>query len=114
MAEQFNLDPELGTRVSESLTNILNGSILSSISSAYAAMTKQGENNLTEQIKEKFMNIQKFYNDSVVPAMDVVLHNLEEYTDLADYINKLNVDTSIKAEDIDPVEEAGFTEAMNI
>lgn len=114
MAEKFNLDPELGTRVSENLSKILNGDITNSISTAYIAMTKQGENNLTEQFKKKFINIQNFYNDSVIPAMTAVQTNLDEYTDLANYMNKIEIDISIKAEAIDPIENAGFAEAMNI
>lgn len=114
MAEKFNLDPELGTRVSENLLKILNGDVTNSISTAYIAMTKQGENNLTEQFKKKFINIQNFYNDSVIPAMAAVQTNLDEYTDLANYMNKIEIDTSIKAEAIDPIENAGFAEAMNI
>lgn len=110
----FNLDPKLGEEAARLMESELNGGILEDVNTAYKAVETLGDNNITEQMKEKFVNLAAYYNGPYMEALAAVKKNLEDYTDFASFVDKIQSDTSVKGEEIDPVQDAGFGEAASM
>lgn len=110
----FNLDPKLGEEAARLMETELNGGILEDVNAAYKAVETLGDNTIIEQMKEKFGNLAAYYNGSYMEALNAVKKNLEEYTDFASFVAKIQSDTSVKNEEIDPVKDAGFSEAATM
>lgn len=97
----MNLDPEKAPMVIDVIQQVCNGEILDVVVEAYQSVSASGDNNLVSEMKEKFIKIQNYYNDVLLPAMTSCKTNLEEFTDVAKYFANLSVDKTIKTEDID-------------
>lgn len=110
----FRLDPKLGEEAVQTLETELNGAILEDVSAAYKAVETLGDNTIIDQMKEKFGALANFYNGPYITALEAIKTNLLEYTDFAEFVSKMQVDTSVKTEDIDPVKDAGFGDAASL
>ena len=62
----------------------------------------------------KFQNVERLYNDSVLPQFEAINRNIGEYTELAHMMHAKNVDETVSAVNVDPVADAGFAEAFGI
>ncbi len=111
---QFNLDPAQGEECAAILRDQLNGAIFEPILEAYQAMTESGENTVTNAYLDKFKKLQQVYNDDVLPNFEAVNTNLGEYTELAYMMHNKQVDETVSAVNVDPIQNAGFADAFGI
>lgn len=115
MAGTVNLRPEAGVELATIITQLLDGTVLDVVQNAFqAARTMGDDNNLVEGVKEKFMAFQAKYNDEVVPAANKVKQSFEEFTDFADYVAKLSIDSSVKDVEVGTVKPNSYDAAKNL
>lgn len=100
MAAQVNLDPEHGRVLSSTIVALSDGTIIEAVQESYNACVALGDNNMTDSYKEKFARIEAYYNDTFVPAVNAAKRSLEEYTDFAEYVKNLQMDSTITEGDI--------------
>lgn len=112
--QKFSMDPKLGEEAVAALETEMNGAILEYMKDAYDAVASLGDNNVLDQNKEKFTIVAGVYNDRLLPNMQAVKQNLLEFTNLAEFMNKYVIDTSVKHEEVDPVKDAGFGDAASM
>lgn len=108
----YSMDPRLGMEAVQVMEKELNGEILLTVQESYSAVKSLGDNSLVEQMDTKFKKLSDFYNTTYLTALNAVKKNLEEYTDFAEYVSKLQADTNLKTQDIDPAKDAGFADAV--
>ena len=106
----FNLDPAQGEECGRIIQDSLNGKIFEPIQEAYKAVTEAGENTVTNSILTKFQNVERLYNDKVLPCFEAI----NEYTELAYMMHTKNVDETVSDVNVDPVADAGFADAFGI
>ena len=92
----MKLNPETGATLAKSLRDCTDGTIIDVIQAGYTAISHVGEGPIVDGAKEKFQHLSREYNESFLPAAEKVLHDLEEFTDVADYLSKLSVNTGVK------------------
>lgn len=115
MAGSVKLNPEAGVELAGIITNLMDGVVLEVVQNAFqAARTMGDDNHLVEGIKEKFMAFQARYNEQVVPAANKVKQSLEEFTDFADYVAKLQVDSGVKDVEVGAVKPNSYDAAKNL
>ena len=115
MAGTVKLDPAKGLELAEVITRFCDVTVLECAQQAYDAVRTLGDDNhCVEQFKEKFNNFQNKYNADCVPAFDTLKKDCEEFTDAAEYIAKLAIDTSVKGGDVGTVASSGFDAAKNL
>lgn len=115
MAGTVNLRPEVGTEAAQLLKDLMDGVILERIASAFQTCRIMGdENPLVQGITEKFNNFQSLYNDTVVPAVNKASKSLEEYTDFATYVARIQVDSSMKDVEVGTVKPNSYDAAKNL
>lgn len=110
----FNLDPAKSEECTRILKDQLNGKLFEPIQEAYKAMTEAGENTITNAILAKFQKLEQTYNDEVLPNFEAINKNLGEFTELAHMMHTKNVDETVTAVAVDPVQDAGFADAFGI
>lgn len=110
----FNLDPAQGEECGRIIQDNLNGKIFEPIQEAYKSMAEAGENTVVEAILTKFQNVERLYNESVLPQFEAIYKNIGEYTELAYMMHTKNVDETVSAVNVDPVADAGFADAFGI
>ncbi len=115
MPGTVNLKPEVGTELAAGLSKVLDGTVLEVIQTAYDGIRALGDDNhIVESIKEKFMKIQEKYNGDLVPAANSVKAKFEAYTDYAEYVSKLSIDTGVKDVDVGSVKPNNYDAAKNL
>lgn len=115
MAGSVNLKPEAGVELAGIITKLMDGDVLDVVQSAFqAARTMGDDNHLVEGIKEKFMAFQAKYNDEVVPAANKVKTSFEEFTDFAEYVAKLQIDSSVRDVEVGQVKPNTYDAAKNL
>ena len=62
----------------------------------------------------KFQNVERLYNDKVLPCFEAINKNISEYTELAYMMHTKNVDETVSDVNVDPVADAGFADAFGI
>lgn len=111
----IKLNPELGQRLATELTEVFDKKILDAISEEYNAVKKLGEDTTEVQLlKEKFKKFEQYYNDEFVPALNAAKKELEAYTDLSEYMVKIQVNTDVKAVDVGTVAGGAFDAAKQL
>ena len=110
----MNLNPEVGQQLSDTLCSLLDKSALEVISQAYHAAISIGDNTLADAMKEKFNNIQNHYNEVVVPSVNAVKQSFTEFTDFANYLKNLQVDSKVADLDIGTHQGNNYEEAMSL
>lgn len=110
----FNLDPAQGEECGRIIQDSLNGKVFEPIQEAYKAVTEAGENTVTNSILTKFQNVERLYNDKVLPCFEAINKNISEYTELAYMMHTKNVDETVSDVNVDPVADAGFADAFGI
>ena len=115
MAATVKLDPAKGQELAELVTKISDGTILEVVQNAFNACRTMGDDyHLVEGVKEKFIAFQNYYNDNVVPAFNAFKGSAERFTDLADYVSKLQMDTSVKDVEVGSVASDTFNVAGSL
>lgn len=109
----YKMDPKLGEELVRVMHSELNGVLLDYMAAGFAAVEASGDNTIAEQMKEKFNKIANFYNGEYMDVLKAVEENATEYTDFAEFLSKMQLDQSVKQQDIDPVKNAGFAEAAS-
>lgn len=114
MAGMINLDPAKGQEVAEMLTKLCDGEMLSVAQTIHDAVQTMGDdNNIVIQIGDKLHNFQDKYNSECVDAFNSLKAGLEKFTDIAEYISKVQVDTSVKVGETARADvESGAMDAM--
>ena len=110
----MKLNPEIGTELAGSLRKCTNGSIIEVIQDGYNAVSCCGEGPIVEGVKEKFQHLSQEYNNTFLPAAEKVLHDLEEFTDVADFLKKLSVNTSVKGVAAADVQASTMSEMFKV
>lgn len=115
MAGKINLDPAKGVELAEVLTKFCDQEVQERAQAAYDAARSLGDDNhLVEEYKAKMAKFQDNYNNNLVPAFASFKAALEEYTDVAEYIAKLGIDTGVKDSDVGSVGAGQFDAARNL
>lgn len=115
MAATVNLDPQAGVELAGIITQLLDGVVLETVQNMYQAARSMGdENNLVEGIKAKFMSFQAKYNDELVGNANRVKKSFEEFTDFAEYVAKLQIDSSVKDVEVGQVKPNTYDAAKNL
>ena len=112
---QIKLDPEKGVDLATALTKFCDEQVLDTMQSMYDAVRTLGDDNhCVEQIKEKMVAAQNHYNSVLVPAFDSGKKAFEEFTDVAEYVAKLNIDTSVSSAGASTVSSGSFDAMRNL
>ncbi len=115
MAGKINLDPQKGVELAELLTKFCDSEVQELAQQAYDAARSLGDDNhLVEEYKGKMAHFQDNYNNNLVPAFASFKAALEEYTDVAEYIAKLGIDTGVADSDVGSVGSGQFDAARNL
>lgn len=115
MAGQVNLDPAKGVELAELLTKFCDTEVQDLAQRDYDAIRSLGDDNhCVEEFTTKMNGFQNNYNNTLVPAFDSVKQALEEFTDIAEYISKLAIDTGIADSDVGTVAAGTFDAARQL
>ena len=115
MAGVVILKPEAGLELADILTKVLDGVVLEKVQMAFDAARSLGDDNhVVEEIKRKFMAFQDKYNNDAVPASNKAKQSFEEFTDFAEYIKKLQVDTGVRDVEVGTVKPNSYDAAKNL
>lgn len=115
MADTVNLNPEAGQELATILTSLMDGVILDVVQEGYQAARALGdENDMVQQISAKFMAFQDKYNNDVVPGSNKAKTHFEEFTDYAEYVKKLQIDSSVKDVEVGQVKPNTYDAAKNL
>lgn len=96
----MNLNPEIGTRLAEMLSGAFDREVQEAFQLAWDAINSLGDNNVTEQQKAKIIACQNLYNSEFVPKLSACKAGFEEYTDVATYLAKVQLDTAVTGVDV--------------
>lgn len=109
-----NFDPAKGMEVAEQLTRLCNGEMLEVAQVMYDAIKSLGDdNNITTQFGERLGNFQNVYNAQCVDAFNSLKAGAEQFTDIATYVSKVQLNTSVQAGETQRAdEEATQMDAM--
>lgn len=115
MAGKVNLDPQKGIELAEILNKFCDQECLELASVAYDAVRSLGDdNNCGEQLKERMRGVEANYNNNLVPAFSSLKAAFEEFTDVADYVAKLGIETKVTASDVGTVGGGQFDAAKSL
>lgn len=115
MAGTVNLRPEVGIEGAQMLKDLMDGVILERVGAAFQACRIMGEENpLVQGLTEKFNNFQNLYNGDLVTVVNKGSKSLEEYSDFATYVAKIQVDSSMKDVEVGTVKPNSYDAAKNL
>lgn len=115
MAGIVNLDPQKGVELAEILTKFCDHEVQEVAQQIYDAMRSLGDDNhIVDELKAKMARFQDEYNNNVVPASTSMKAAFEEFTDVAEHVSKLAINTSVKATDVGTVGAGQFDAARNL
>lgn len=90
------LDPAKGQELAELITKLGDSQVLEVVQNAYNACRQLGDDNhLVEGVKGKFIAMQNRYNDDIVQALNAFKQSAERFTDLAEHVAKLQMDSNV-------------------
>ena len=108
-------DPAKGQEAAEVVTKYCDEIVQETANLAYEAIKALGEDNhIVEELKQKMVAFQSTYNDGLVPAFNSGNKAFNEFTDMAEYISKLDIDTSVAQADVGTVQSGMFDAAMHL
>ena len=114
MAGQVTLDSSKTAEMLSAIKFFVEGSFNDIIVAGFNAIKRGGENHYVEDFSAKFMTFQNKWNDMYLPIFNSYYKNLEEFGIVSDALNAKQTDTAVKAEEVDPIQDAGFTEALKL
>lgn len=115
MAGKVNLDPAKGMLLAETLVKFCDQECIEVAQVANEAIRSLGDdNNCGDQLKQKMMNVQNNYNNNLVPAFNAVKAALEEFTDFAEFVSKLQIETTVTQSDVGTVGAGQFDAASRL
>ena len=115
MAGVVHLDPEKGTELAEILTKFCDQEVQEVAQTIYDAMKSLGEDNhIVEELKAKMGKFQDNYNQSLVPASASMKTAFEEFTDVAESIAKLGIDTGVASSSVGTITSGQFDAARSL
>lgn len=111
----MNLSPKQGEQVAQMTEAILNGKVLDIVRFSHDCTMVLGENNhMVEEYRKEFKNLSDVYNGTILEQSKLFRDNMTAFTDFADYISKLSVDTSVKIEDVGSVQGNNYDLARSL
>lgn len=115
MAGKVNLDPAKGAELAAILVRYCDVECIEAAQVANDAIRSLGEeNNCGQQLREKMRRIQDNYNNNLVPAFNAAKAAIEEFTDVAEYISKLQIDATVAQSDVPQIAGGQFDAAKNL
>lgn len=114
MAGTVNLDPQAGADLAIILAKFANEEMMEVAQLGYAAVECVGDNNCIDAFKERFGKFKDNFDNNVLPALSDLKAAMEEYTDVAEYISKLSIETSVTGSDVGTISAGGFDAARNL
>lgn len=112
---QINLRPEAGEELASAVTQVLDTEFCDAMQGLYDACRSLGdETNIVQDVKQKFMNAQEKYNAEGIPSLNKFRQVMEQYTDWATYVSKLQADTSVKDFETGNINTGAFDAAHDL
>lgn len=110
-----NLNPNVGTELADGISYILNGALQEELANFVGAMRNLGEGTAVyDAMKDIMMRIQNKYNDEVVPAMKKCNESFLQFTNMAEYVNKLQAGNSVKDVEIKAVGDNNYDACLGL
>lgn len=110
----YTLDPKTGEALATTFAGLVNGKAVPLFEDCFKHVSEIGDNEIVEQEKAKIRKAADYYNEEVLPAVQKIQESFESFTNMAEFMNKLQMDETIATEAIDPVKDAGFDEVANL
>lgn len=105
----LNLKPEVGEELAFGATKLLDEDFLDTVKACYDVAEAMGDNPVAQQLCERFKALQDKYNADGVPGAEKWLAGLQEYTDAAEHLKKIQGDTTVKGQVEGEIKTGGFS-----
>lgn len=111
----MNIKPEVGVELATSMNQLLNGQVLDTIAEAFAAAKEvAGESTMMDSIQANFQKLQNYYNNDVLGNVHQLQQGLQEYTDYATFLTKVQAADSVQEQDVGGVTQNQYDACASI
>lgn len=114
MGEGMVFDAKAAETLAEDVTSVCNGTLLEKFMESFNIVNQCGDIEGVDAVRKNYMRCQDYWNETIVPKMNVMHGNLLQDAELAKYLQAMEFAAGTLQEDIGSVEERDYDAAKDL